>query len=88
MKIDLNFHIKGLDGKDIEEANAGKILGNSLVAQSKGDAVKYYCWAVKLYNGESIEVDKSDFKKIKEFVSESGLPILTKAQILDSFQEE
>lgn len=84
MKIDLNFKIKGLDATDIPDSNAGKILANVLVSGTKGDALKFYGWAVKLYADEAIDVDKSDLQKIKTFVSDSdNLPIITKAQILD-----
>lgn len=88
--INLNFPINDLEGKEL--ANAGKIIGGNLVAITEGEALKFYDWAVKLHNGESIKVDNADYKKIYEFVENSkGLPILTKAQVmnyLDSVKEE
>jgi len=51
MKIDLNFNLLDLDGNIIENANAGKVIANSLVQQSKGDALKFWEWALALNKG-------------------------------------
>lgn len=88
--IDLSFNLKDLRGKDMPSPEytassftAGELLGNHLVAGAKGDALKYYDWAVAMSNGKSIVVDDSDFKKIRDFVSDSeSLNILSKAQLL------
>ena len=89
MKIDLNFNLIDLDGKAIENANAGKLVANSLVQQSKGDALKFWDWAVALNKGETLDLDSSDQETFKSFVKDNErLPILTKAQILHKLKKE
>jgi hypothetical protein len=89
MKIDLNFNLVDLDGKSIENSNAGKIVAESLVRQSKGDALKYWDWAVALNKGEILDLDSSDQETFKNFVRDNeGLPILTKAQILQKLKKD
>lgn len=84
MKLDLNVPIKNLDGENIADITIGKQIANALVSVSKGDALKYYDWAVKLNKGEAIEVDRTDLNKIKEFVENSEVfTILLKAQALE-----
>ena len=86
-KIDLNKSVLGLDGVEIKEngkiVTMGYALGNFLVGANKGEALKYYDWAVALHNGKTITLDGSDFKKIYSFVEDHDqLTILVKAQIL------
>ncbi len=86
-KINLNFPIKDLDGEELPNSHAGKILANGLIGQSKGDAVKYWGWALKLNNKEEFEIDESDYSTLKEFVkNHETLPVITKAQILKAFE--
>lgn len=88
MKLNLNFNLLDLDGKEIEGANAGKLLANQLVNQSKGDAVKFWELSLKLYKGEVIDLDTSDQALIKQFIKDSEqLPVLTKAQLLLVFEK-
>lgn len=88
MKLDLNFNLLDLDGKEIEGANAGKLLANQLVNQAKGDAVKFWELSLKLYKGEVIDLDTSDQALIKQFIKDSEqLPVLTKAQLLLVFEK-
>jgi hypothetical protein len=95
MKIDLNFELLGLDGVAVldhqtgKTINAGKIIANSLVQQSKGDALKFWDWAVALNKGEVLDLDTSDQETFKNFVKDNeGLPIITKAQILHKLKKE
>jgi len=89
LKIDLNVPLMGLDGKKAQgddDATLGKYLGVALVQSTKGDPIKMYIWAQKLFKGEAIEVDKSDKKTIENFVNEhDSLTNLAKAQILEIF---
>lgn len=88
MKLNLNFNLLDLDGKEIEGANAGKLFANQLVNQSKGDAVKFWELSLKLYKGEVIDLDSSDQNTIKQFIKDSdSLPVLTKAQLLLVFEK-
>lgn len=83
MKIDLNFNLLDLDGNIIENANAGKVVANSLVQQSKGDALKFWEWALALNKGESLELDSSDLETFTSFVKDNeNFAIIAKAQIL------
>jgi hypothetical protein len=94
MKIDLNFELLGLDGVSLldqtgKTINAGKVVANSLVQQSKGDALKFWDWAVALNKGEVLDLDTSDQETFKNFVKDNeGLPIITKAQILHKLKKE
>jgi len=86
-KVNLNFSLTDLDGIEIPNSNAGKIIANTLIQQSKGDALKFWGWALKLNQKEELELDDSDYSTLKDFVkSHEGLPILTKAQCLKSFE--
>lgn len=88
MKLNLNFNLKDLDGKEIEGANAGKLLANQLVNQSKGDAIKFWELSLKLYKGEVVDLDSSDQSTIKNFIKDSEqLPVLSKAQLLQVFEK-
>lgn len=90
MKIDLNVPVLDLAGVPIKESGnspeivtCSRLLSNNLIQGSKGDAIKFYDWAQALYKNQPIEVDNSDFKKIRSFIDESeGVSILAKAQIL------
>lgn len=94
MKIDLNFDLLGLDGVAIldekkQTVNAGKAIANHLVQQSKGDALKFWDWAVALNKGEVLDLDTSDQGTFKSFIKDHEyLPILTKAQILHKLQKD
>lgn len=83
MKLDFNFSLKDLDGAEIKEANAGKILANSLVQQTKGDAIKFFEWALSLHKGEILDLDTSDQETLKNFIKDGEhFTILAKAQLL------
>lgn len=88
MKLDLNYDLLGLDGKAIEGTKAGKLLAQTLIGSNKGDALKYWDWAQKLYVGTPLELDPSDTETLKNFVKESEvLTVLAKAQLLASFSK-
>lgn len=87
-KLDLNWKIKDLDGKEIDEAKASGLLGSALIGEKNGDAIKLFDWAVTLRKEGSISVDDSDFTKIKDIVEKTEmLPIITKAQLLKYLNE-
>lgn len=88
MKLNFNFNLVDLDSKEIEGANAGKLLANSLVAQSKGDAIKFWEMALKLNQGEVIDLDTSDQGLLKSFIKENeSITILAKGQMLQLFEK-
>jgi hypothetical protein len=80
-ELNLNFEIKDLNDNVI--ANAGQLLAGLLMSETKGDAVKFFDWAISLNKKEPIKLDSSDFTKIKDLVSGSEkLTVLAKAPIL------
>lgn len=86
-KVDLNKAIKDLDGIELEGSNLGKLVAQMLVTSSKGDALKYMAWALKLHAGESLELDPSDKETLKNFIKDHDqLTILSKAQMLNCFE--
>jgi hypothetical protein len=94
MKIDLNFELLGLDGVALldekrQTVNVAKTVANYLVQQSKGDALKFWDWAVALNKGEVLDLDSSDQETFKAFIKDHEyLPIITKAQILHKLKKE
>lgn len=89
MKLDFNFNLTDLDGQPIENANAGKLLANTLAQQSKGDALKFWEWALALNKGDVIDLDTSDQNTLKTFIKESDvLAILSKGQMLEVFKKD
>ena len=89
--MDFNKPIKNLSGiaakdQNGKEVTLGSILAEQLVSGSKGDAVKYYGWALKLHEGHELDLDKSDVQTLKEFIKNNEqLTILAKAQLLELF---
>jgi hypothetical protein len=89
MKLDFNFNLLDLDGKQIDNANAGKLLANTLVQQSKGDALKYWEWALSLNKGEILDLDTSDQETLKNFIKDSeNFTIIAKAQLLQVLKKD
>jgi hypothetical protein len=89
MKIDLNFNLADLDGNAIDNTNAGKLVAQTLVQQTKGDALKFWDWAVALNKGETLDLDSSDQETFKNFVKDSEvITIFAKAQILLKLKKE
>ena len=86
MKLDFNFDFVGLDEQVFEGGNAGKMLSGALAGASKGDALKFWDWAKKLFKGDVLDLDKSDQETLKSFVKDSeSFTVLAKAQLLEVF---
>jgi hypothetical protein len=89
MKLNFNFNLVDLDGKEIDNANAGKLVANSLVQQSKGDALKFWEWALALNKGEELDLDSSDQETLKNFIKDSeNFAIIAKAQLLKVLKKD
>lgn len=89
MKLDFNFNLTDLDGNAIDNANTGKLLANTLIQQTKGDAVKYWEWALALNKGEILDLDSSDQDTLKSFIKDSEtITVLAKAQLLGVFAKK
>jgi hypothetical protein len=88
MKLNFNFNLVNLDGVEIENANAGKVLANALVQQPKGDALKIWEISLALNKGEIVDLDSSDQELIKNFIRETdAINIIAKGQILTVFNK-
>ena len=82
----MNKPILGLDGKEIAESNVGQLIAQVLVQGTKGDALKFWHWAQKLYSGEELDLDPTDSETLKNLIKDSEtLTILAKAQALSCF---
>jgi len=89
MKINMNVAILGLDGKELPESNVGKLVAQMLVNTSKGDALKFFGWAQKLYAGQSLDLDASDTETFRNFIKDNdSMTILSKAQALACFKDK
>lgn len=79
--VDLNFDLVGLDGSKV--AVAGELIAGLLMSETKGDAVKFFDWAMTLNKKESIQVDDSDLGKLKTLIETSEkITILVKAPVI------
>lgn len=85
MKLDFNFQIKNLDGKDLEGENnhCGKILANYLQGFNKGNSLKLWDWAQTVWKKQPLEIDKTDSDVLKELIETGDLPVITKAQMIE-----
>lgn len=83
MRLDFNFEIKDLSGKDIPGQTAGKLIAQVLGYQNKGNSIKLYDWALKLWNGTALEIDKTDAEVLYAIVEASEfLTIISKVPIM------
>jgi len=91
--LDFNKALKGLDGQEVKDEKneslpVGKLLASQLASANKGDALKMFTWAQKVYAGEVLDLDKSDEGTLKEFIkSNEQMTILAKAQLLEVFKD-
>lgn len=94
MQTNFNVVLTGLDGQPLKDQTgkdqtAGSILAASLVSVSKGQILKFYDWAKKMYNAEPINLDREDRKTLKEFVEQNDqITILAKAQIIEILERD
>lgn len=84
MKINLNFNLTNLEGKEIEgDNNVGKLVANLLASSSEGKAIKLFEWAMILYKGDELILDTTDKDFLYSFIDTSKqLTNLAKAQIM------
>lgn len=95
MKLNLNQKVCGLDGKPLldggEPVMLNQLVANAL-ARATENSIKFFDWATKLYNGETIEVDNADRKTLEKFITNDGnMRNLAKGpalKILDNLKEE
>lgn len=86
MKLNLNYDLKTLDGVEIPNSSVSKLIANLLSQDTKSEPLKKWELAKKLYAGEIVELDTTDFNMLKTFVEQSEqMTVLAKGQILEIF---
>lgn len=81
MEVNLNFDLTGLD--ETKVAVAGELIAGLLIGETKGDAIKFYDWAMSFYKKEVVSMDASDISKLKILIETSEkITILVKAPII------
>jgi hypothetical protein len=91
MDLSFDFQIKKLSGEAYEgdQNHAGKLLAEALSAGNKGQSIKFFDWAVKLWNKEKIVVDATDFDVLRAWIDTNEfVNILCKAQWIKSMEEQ
>lgn len=83
MKVNLNKKVKNLDDKEIEDSNLGKLLAQYLANLGQGNALKLMSWALKLHNGEELDLDPSDSNTFKDIINTYNFTTLLKFRILE-----
>lgn len=88
MKLSFEKPLLGIDGKEILDNNdplsMSKIVANLFANSQTQEPAKYVDWAIKIWNGQEIEVDRSDLEKIKTFITtHQGLSNLARVRILE-----
>jgi hypothetical protein len=85
--INFNKNCLALDGQEVADTNIGKIVGQSLIQSGKGDALKFWHWANKMYKGEELDLDPTDTDVLRNFIKENEtMTIWVKAQALECFK--
>ena len=83
MKLNFNKSLQNLDGSEIEQSNMGKYLANVLANANTGEPVKCWEMALKLYDGQELEVDTTDKEMLETTIKSSqALNNAGKAQLL------
>lgn len=86
--IELNFNLKDLDGNDVPDGNAGKLLSSVIGNSSTGPAVKFYEWAVEFRSGKPVQMTTDDVSVLKSFLETAQVPNFAKAQLIKAISEE
>jgi len=60
------------------------LFENLLASAFEGDKMKFYGWAVKLYSKQQLDIDFSDFEKIKKFITNhKNMTAICEGQLLE-----
>lgn len=89
IEISLNALLKEVDGKEVPNTTLAKVLSKRLAyASDSGNPVKMYDWATQLWSKGVINVDRTDYDFIKDFVEkDKELLVFAKAQVMLSMKE-
>lgn len=86
--VDLNFELMGLNGESVKNENqvpvtAGELIAGVLMSESKGDAVKFFDWAMTFNKKQPVQMDQSDLTKLRTLVETSEkITILVKGPVI------
>jgi hypothetical protein len=84
MQLNFDFKLKGLDGQELSGNNAGQVLASMLAMQNKGNSIKLFDWAMKLYNNQTLEIDETDCDVLLALIeSTEQLTILAKVPMIN-----
>ena len=87
MKLNFNKSLQNLDGSEVEQSNMGKLLANVLSQANTGEPVKCWEMALKLFDGQELEVDTTDKEMLEGVIKASqNLSNAGKAQLLLVFK--
>lgn len=87
--VDLNFELIGLNGESVknekqESVTAGDLIAGLLISEVKGDAVKFFDWAMTFNKKQTVQMDNSDVKKLRDLVENSEkITVLVKAPVMN-----
>jgi hypothetical protein len=90
--LDFTQTLKGLDGTPVKDTDdngisLGRLLSGQLAQSNKGDALKLFTWAQKLYAEQPLDLDPSDSTTLQDFIKNNEqLTVLAKAQLLSVFK--
>lgn len=91
MKLNFDFNVKNLGGEIIqgENGHAGKLLASVLSQMNKGNSIKLYDWALKLWNKQALEIDDTDVKVLETIIEESQMiTVLAKVPMLEHIKKQ
>jgi len=90
MKLNFNIQLCGIDGIVAlgEQHNLSKIMANLLGTSRSEEPIKVMDWALKLFNLQELDLDESDFLKLKNIIiADKTLFNIAKAPILKIMAE-
>ena len=73
MKLLFNFKMPNLDGTTDNNPKASAILSQMLSSQNKGNSIKLYDWAMKIYREQPLEIDQTDSDVLYELINSTEL---------------
>jgi len=90
MKLNFNFDLLDLNGKNIKDQDGNNLSANIFLAQSlaqsaKGNAIKLIEMALKLNKEEELDLDTVDSKFLENFIEELQVSNIVKYRLLTMF---
>jgi hypothetical protein len=83
MTINFKFNLKAIDGSELANCEANKLLSSLLLNLNSGNSIKLYDWAIDLYKKGTLDIDRSDVEILKAIIEKSeSLTVLAKAPML------